>query len=458
MHLRASSFSTINFSTIKLISGMFASAGILLASALPSSASDLLLEGRRRLPASVLTGANSSAVPISADALLGSSAQPLRPVLGKRPFYTGPVPRAYPTASQRANWRAWNPEEQSAIATNRPTPSIRNPNRATSTAALPNLSNSPHSQSAPSNAPTDSNTIPPVQLPSPAQPDESTTVAQAIPSREAIELIQEELRGIQIPEQPVRRRTRRVYPGITISNPSGYGAERGQIFAGIGFQSRTRFSGGSNVGTIFGGGRRDGTAGIGFGFGDSRKSVGVQVSYTAASFGGSRAPLSGGLNAKVHKRFGDRWSAAIGGEGIINFGRLPEDNDEIEFNDFEGTYYGVITRTIDLRNDFSKPLSRLVLTGGVGTGRFRSVDQIANGEFAVGVFGSASLQVFPWANVITEWTGQDLAAGVSIAPFPNFPLVITPAVRDIVGEGDGDPRFVMGVGVSLSDIFSSLGL
>jgi len=61
-----------------------------------------------------------------------------------------------------------------------------------------------------------------------------------------------------------------------------------------------------------------------------------------------------------------------------------------------------------------------VLTGGAGSGRFRSVDQIVNGEFGVGVFGSAALQVYPWANIITEWTGQDLAAGVSIVPFPTF--------------------------------------
>ena len=68
-------------------------------------------------------------------------------------------------------------------------------------------------------------------------------------------------------------------------------------------------------------------------------------------------------------------------------------------------------------------------------------------------FGSAALQVLPSTNLITEWTGQDLAVGVSVAPFPNFPIVFTPAIRDLAGEGDGDPRFVIGVGVSLSDLF-----
>lgn len=279
-------------------------------------------------------------------------------------------------------------------------------------------------------------------------------ISQAPLSQEQILEIQESLRNLEPSETPQRRR-RRSYPGITISNPTGYGADRGRVFAGVGFQSRTRYSGGRNVGTIFGGGTQDATAGVGFGIGDARKSVGLQLSYTAASFGNSREPFSGGFNAKVHKRFGDRLSVALGGEGIINFGRLAENDDAIEFNDFENTYYGSATYTVNLREDFNKPLSRLLLTGGAGTGRFRSVDQAARGDFAVGVFGSAALQVYPWATVITEWTGQDLAAGVSIAPFENIPVVITPAVRDIAGEGDGDPRFVVGVGVSISDLFSS---
>ena len=48
---------------------------------------------------------------------------------------------------------------------------------------------------------------------------------------------------------------------------------------------------------------------------------------------------------------------------------------------------------------------------------------------------------------ITEWTGQDLALGLSIAPFKNIPLTITPALRDVAGAGDG-ARFVVGTGMA----------
>lgn len=287
------------------------------------------------------------------------------------------------------------------------------------------------------------------------------TLAKSVPSLDAIQQIQQDLRGLNVPRPVRRQQARRAYPGISISNPTGYGAHQGQVFAGVGYQSRTRFSGRANTGQIFGGGQDDSTVGLGFGVGNAYKGVGVQVSYIAASFGGSREPFSGGLNAKVHKRFDGGWAVALGGEGIINFGRLPPNggsgNGVVEFNDFEGTYYGSVSKVVALREDYAKPFSRLIVTGGAGTGRFRSVDQIVKGEFGVGVFGTAALQVLPSTNLITEWTGQDLAVGLSVAPFANIPIVFTPAIRDIAGESDGDPRFVMGVGVSLSETFSLLG-
>lgn len=433
----------------------------------PAAYANPLLTGAissTNISAEQLTGASTSVPPISTDVLLGGSAYTSQsPTTAKRWRPSPVAARSVPTF-----W-AISPSGTTAIASQPPAPTNTTAATATtSSESLPTLSpQKPEIKFDPETASTlleeitadvaiDTQQENPAEVEERTTTDRSTLISRSLPPIQEIQKIQEDLRDLNIPE-PVRRR-RRVYPGITISNPSGYGAHRGQIFAGIGFQSRTRFSGGPNPGTIFGGGRRDGTAGIGFGIGDARRSVGLQVSYTAASFGGSRARFSGGLNAKVHKQFGNGWAAAIGGEGIVNIGRLPEDDDQIEFNDFENTYYSVVTKTFNLREDFTDPFSRLTLTGGVGSGRFRPVDKIVDGEFGVAPFGTAALQVLPSANLITEWTGQDLAVGVSVAPFPNFPLVFTPAIRDLAGEGDGNPRFVMGVGVSISDIFSILGL
>ncbi|HEY9647212.1 MAG TPA: hypothetical protein V6C88_12620 [Chroococcidiopsis sp.] len=216
-------------------------------------------------------------------------------------------------------------------------------------------------------------------------------------------------------------------PAITLAIPSGYGADNFTGFVNFSYQSRTRFSN-----------QDDGTMGVGIGFGDAQESVGVQLSYTVASFGTNRDFGSGGFNAKVHRQLPGGWSIAAGWEGFLNIG------DE---NDFEDSIYGSVTHIIRTTPDIDSPLSRIALTAGVGSGRFRTEEAIFDDDNTVGVFGSIALRLARPVSAIVEWTGQDLAAGLSIAPIRNFPLVITPALRDIAGAGDG-ARFVLGAGLS----------
>ena len=243
------------------------------------------------------------------------------------------------------------------------------------------------------------------------------------------------------------RKPRTVSPGFSIANPSGFGADNFQGYVGGGFQSRTRYSGGR--GGLIGGGM-DGTLAFGFGVGDARDSVGLQVSYTMNSFGNSASFGSGNISAKLHTQFDRGWGVAVGGEGIIEVGARGA-------IDSKDTYYGAVTKVLPLRRNINDPFGLAVVTVGAGTGRFRSEEKVFNQENGIGVFGSVGVGVLPWLNVITEWTGQDLAIGASIAPFKNIPIVITPAVRDITGAGDG-ARFVMGVGGSVGDVISLLDL
>jgi hypothetical protein len=90
-------------------------------------------------------------------------------------------------------------------------------------------------------------------------------------------------------------------------------------------------------------------------------------------------------------------------------------------------------------------LSRVAVTAGVGTGQFQTESALDDDSDGVNVFGNVAVRVAQPVSLIAEWSGQDLGVGVSIAPFKNIPLVITPAVRDLVGAGDG-PRFVLGTG------------
>jgi hypothetical protein len=214
-------------------------------------------------------------------------------------------------------------------------------------------------------------------------------------------------------------------PALSIYIPVGYGADRNTVFLSGSYQDTVRRDAGSV-----------GAGGIGIGLGDARKSVGLELSYaletTDDSFG------EGGFNAKLHRQLGQDLAGAIGWNGFLNIGR----------NDFEQSKYGVITKVFRTQESLNSPLSRVAVTVGVGDGQFRSNGAVAVGDNNVNVFGNVAIRVVRPVSFIAEWTGQDLALGLSIAPFRNFPFVITPAVRDVVGAGDR-ARFVLGAGTAI---------
>ncbi len=237
----------------------------------------------------------------------------------------------------------------------------------------------------------------------------------------------------------------RVSPGFSISNPTGFGADNNLFFFGVSYQNRTRFTQTS-----------DGEAGFGVGLGDAVKSVGVELSYSINSFGSSQAFGSGAFNAKVHKRLSEDTAVAVGWNQFaqVNLGN-GRNASNVQSDYPKNSYYLVGSKIFRTCEDINQPLCRIAVTGGVGSGVFLPFqtisDAVGRGEDATGlnVFGSVGVRIARPVSAIVEWTGQDLAAGLSIAPFDNFPLVITPAVRDITGAGDG-ARFILGAGVAVN--------
>ena len=240
-------------------------------------------------------------------------------------------------------------------------------------------------------------------------------------SFEEIENIERQLRDLE----KVKIRSYYSSPSLSIYVPVGYGSDNNTGFVAASYQDRTRL-----------GNKNDAAIGFGAGFGDSRKSVGVALSYTLASFGTNRDFGTGGFNVKVHRQFKGGWAAAVGMNGFLNIG---------DDNDFEHSLYGVATKIFRIRDDINKPFSRIAVTAGIGNGEFRTEEALDNDEDNFNVFGNVAVRVHPQASLITEWTGRDLGVGVSIAPFKHFPFVITPAIRDITGS-DRDARFILGAG------------
>ncbi len=226
---------------------------------------------------------------------------------------------------------------------------------------------------------------------------------------------------------PVPRQPYLTSPSITIITPSGYGAGWGNAGVGLGIQERTRFQDDA-----------DGVVGLGFGLGNPRKNIGVQVGISLVDVS---APFrDGAINLKLHRRLPEDFSVATGVQGGATWGDT----------DGGSSVYGVVSKRFKLREDRTQSFSELYTSLGIGGGQFRSEFNINNGIDSVGVFGSIGIRVIEPIGFVTEWTGQDLTIGIPFVPFRQLPMVIIPAITDITGTAGDGTRFTLGAGYSFS--------
>jgi hypothetical protein len=219
-----------------------------------------------------------------------------------------------------------------------------------------------------------------------------------------------------------------MFPGITLLSPSAFAADGWTVFAGAGYQERTRFTESS-----------DGAAWLGVGLGDARKYVGLEL--TAASFSTIDSGFFDrvGFSALLHRQIGGLTSIGVGAENFVI-----TNHDE---SDTDIGYFGVVSHIFPLRDDPRKNWSMITASLGVGNGRFRFEDDIFDDDEAVNVFGAVSVHPTRAIALIADWYGQDLALGMSIAPFANFPVVFVPAIADITENAGDGPRFLIAMSV-----------
>ncbi len=282
--------------------------------------------------------------------------------------------------------------------------------------------------------------------PPPPAPTDTPSAAPAAPTPPAnsdTQQIQNELNTIKDNKSQTQSTDKfntynpKTSPQFAIFNPVGFGADRNLFFISGDYQNRTRF-----------GNKSDGEAGFGVGLGDAVNAVGVELSYSINSFGSSSGFGSGAFNAKVHKRISEDTALALGWN---QFAQVVFGSGQTDYP--KNSYYAVATKIFRTTDDINAPFSRVALTGGVGGGVFLPFDRNilpSDSRSGLGVFGSLGVRVARPVSAVVEWTGQDLAAGVSIAPFDNFPLVITPAFRDITGISGESARFVLGASVAFN--------
>lgn len=220
-------------------------------------------------------------------------------------------------------------------------------------------------------------------------------------------------------------------PGVSIGTPTAFGANWGRVYAGFGYQARTRYTT-----------EADGTLALGFGLGNSRENVGLEVSLVVTDL--IDEPLAdGGVSFKVHRLLPNNFAVAAGIEYALSWGDI----------DTTTSPYGVVTKVFRFKENSAEPLSQLTVSLGVGGGRYRSEDDVINDNNTIGVFSSVGLRVVEQISLIADWTGQDLFLGASIVPFKDLPLVITPAFADVTNSAGDGARFIMGIGYGYSLAF-----
>lgn len=232
------------------------------------------------------------------------------------------------------------------------------------------------------------------------------------------------------PTAEYAQRGSEISPGISITSPTGFGARWGDAFVGLAYQHRTRtFS------------RPDGGAAAGIGLGNPEQWIGLEAVVT--TFGTVQSCCRGGASFKAHRRIGSRSSVAVGYENAILWG------DGIRgrpATDAGQSLYVAGSRVFAVRPDGAYPFPTLTVTVGAGDGRFRREKDIVEDRSAVNVFGAASARLSSRSSLIADWTGRDLAAGMSIVPFHGRPFFVTPAVADLTSR----PRFVIGAGLGFN--------
>ena len=250
--------------------------------------------------------------------------------------------------------------------------------------------------------------------------DNSWTKSDSIDQEEAQEVITQ-LQNIRNTNFAPNRGA----PGLTIGNSYGFGADGGLFYTSVGYQTDTRFGSDDDN-------DRDGLVNFGVALGNAKKAVGVELNYIMASFGNNRDFGTGGFNAKIHRQFPNAWGVAFGWNGFLNIG-----ND----NDFQNSLYLATSKIFVTRENLNSPFSRIAATVGVSNSTFNN-----NNEREFDVFSSLAFRVARPVSTIVEWTGSDLAMGLSTSPWRRIPLTFNIAVRDIAGEGDG-ARLVFGAGM-----------
>ena len=254
---------------------------------------------------------------------------------------------------------------------------------------------------------------------------ESVAPKQLTPERSADQLRQE-LRVTPIFEMIQRR----VYsPSASAGIPTAFGANWGDMFISLSGSSS------DNVRPEV-----DGGTSLGFGLGNSRETLGLEVIYNNLSI--RSFAQNGSVDAKVHRSLVSnsttQVAAAVGWNNFTNYG-------DDAGGTFPSSVYGVVSAYHLLRPQNPNNSFPVTLSLGLGGAPFFS-----NSNSGVGVVAGAGIQIHPQVAVSSAWSGRGLNLGASFVPVQTVPLSVAVIYGDALSNTESGSVLAVGIGYSFN--------
>jgi hypothetical protein len=227
-------------------------------------------------------------------------------------------------------------------------------------------------------------------------------------------------------------------PGTSISNPLAWGPAMGDAFIGATYQADTRRIKDGTTNLFTGTGHDDGTVNFGFGLGDANEGLGLGTSVSLPSYRDGFTN-SASVSFQVFSNLNPRTAIAVGIENAFVSGVDPNTN--------YLSLYGVVSHLYSQPWESVEWVKAIVVTGGIGNGRFRMIDDIARDRNKVNAFTSVAIVVHERVSLMGEYTGQDINAGFSFVPLKKLPIQFTVAGADLTSTATVGPRMIYGGGL-----------
>lgn len=205
-------------------------------------------------------------------------------------------------------------------------------------------------------------------------------------------------------------------PGFSMGAPSGLVSSYGVIFAGVSGRKDKE--------------QKDGALAFGMGIGNSEKiggAVSVGVGSIDARDGG--AFNRGNLNISLGHNFREYGlGASVGVIGIDLWHATAEDG-----KNQEPSFYTAVTKL--LPNDYVP----VTVTLGFGNNSFADINiEDKKRKDSIDGFGALGFYLLPQLSFIVDYTSNILTSGISVVPFPVYPITASFGFTNLTKQGPNE--------------------